>query len=167
MGFNKDIIYILYRFLQKIEKDSTPEEWTSTYKEKTNCWIWKACVVNGYGRFNVFSNTTSAHIFSYEIFKGKVPNGLELDHLCRVRSCVNPDHLEAVTRRTNIMRSPLYKLSSREKGLNRKKYNLPIGVSLRNNSGKFRVRKWIKGKNVHIGDFNSPELAYEAYTNFN
>lgn len=45
-----------------------------------------------------------AHRLSYELHKGEIPEGLEIDHLCRNRWCVNPDHLEAVTRRENIMR---------------------------------------------------------------
>ena len=45
-----------------------------------------------------------AHRVAYEIIKGKIPDGLDLDHLCRNKVCVNPDHLEAVTRRENLMR---------------------------------------------------------------
>lgn len=46
----------------------------------------------------------SAHTFAYRIVVGHVPNGLELDHLCRVRHCVNPNHLEPVTRKENVLR---------------------------------------------------------------
>ncbi len=57
----------------------------------------------------------SAHRFSFEMVNGPVPNGLELDHLCRVRRCVNPSHLEAVTRLENIRRSPLVGLIQRNR----------------------------------------------------
>lgn len=63
-----------------------------------DCWIWMADRVNGYGRFHVDGTTrVVAHRWSYEALVGEVPAGLQLDHLCRNRSCVNPDHLEPVT----------------------------------------------------------------------
>jgi hypothetical protein len=52
-------------------------------------------------------HTIEAHTASYRLFVGSVPGGLELDHLCRVRSCVNPDHLEAVPHAVNSGRSPI------------------------------------------------------------
>jgi hypothetical protein len=48
--------------------------------------------------------TALAHRVSYEIYKGAIPDGMQVDHLCRVRSCVNPDHLEAVPQATNLER---------------------------------------------------------------
>lgn len=47
-----------------------------------------------------------AHRVAYELFVGPIPDGLELDHLCRVRNCINPDHLEAVTHQVNVERKP-------------------------------------------------------------
>lgn len=73
----------------------------------TGCWFWMGQkTMAGYGRLYVSSPSYGvyAHRFSYEQFKGPIPNGLVLDHLCRVVHCVNPDHLEAVTDRVNIMR---------------------------------------------------------------
>jgi hypothetical protein len=65
---------------------------------QTNCWIWKNKPINGgYGRIKTHGKTIIAHRAVYELFKGKIPKGLQLDHLCRNRICVNPDHLEAVT----------------------------------------------------------------------
>ena len=65
------------------------------------CWVWMAGIrPDGYGRWK----GRLAHVVSYERHKGPVPQGLELDHLCRVRCCVNPDHLEAVTHSENIRR---------------------------------------------------------------
>jgi hypothetical protein len=60
------------------------------------CWVW------GRGLGNQI--TGYAHRAAYEAAYGSVPPGLELDHLCRNRLCIRPDHLEAVTRRVNIMR---------------------------------------------------------------
>jgi len=71
------------------------------------CWIWtNAIASNGYGAMwdRRVKKVRSAHCIYYEIHVGSIPEGLDLDHLCRVRSCVNPDHLEAVTRRENLLR---------------------------------------------------------------
>ena len=73
------------------------------------CWLWGACMMrNGYAGFGFRGNTRNAHIFSYERKYGPVPPGLELDHLCRIKRCVNPDHVEPVTRKENLHRSPIW-----------------------------------------------------------
>jgi len=76
------------------------------YVEKTtNCWSWKGHIGTlGYGQFRFNYKRISPHRFSYEIHKGKIPKGLVIDHLCRNPKCVNPDHLEVVTRAENVMR---------------------------------------------------------------
>lgn len=70
------------------------------------CWIWTAAEDGkGYGAFGVAEGlTVKAHRFAYEDLAGPVPAGLQLDHLCRNRLCVNPDHLEPVTNRENTIR---------------------------------------------------------------
>ena len=72
----------------------------------TPCWItlYKPNK-SGYCSFSVNNRPISIHVYSYIYFKGAIPSGLELDHLCRVRNCCNPDHLEAVTRKENFLRS--------------------------------------------------------------
>lgn len=67
-----------------------------------SCWEWQGRLdPRGYGRYA----GRLAHRISYELLRGPIPSGLELDHLCRVRNCVNPDHLEPVTHRENTLRS--------------------------------------------------------------
>ena len=73
------------------------------------CWNWKAAIrADGYGKWATGGRDNQrnwrAHRFSYELLKGKIPDGLDLDHLCRNRRCVNPAHLEPVTRRENVIR---------------------------------------------------------------
>lgn len=77
--------------------------------EKTDdCWIWtgrRAGSGSPYG--NITTGRTAsvyAHRFSYELHRGEIPDGLEIDHLCFNTLCVNPDHLEAVTHRENMRR---------------------------------------------------------------
>jgi hypothetical protein len=77
----------------------------------TGCWLWLgAALKNGYGRLSVGQRsqgerrTLYAHRLAYELFVGPIPPDRELDHLCRNRICCNPEHLEPVTRRVNILR---------------------------------------------------------------
>lgn len=72
----------------------------------SGCWLWLACVSpEGYGAISVGNHKTlRAHRYVYEKYKGPIPEGLHLDHLCRTPSCVNPDHLEPVTNRENMLR---------------------------------------------------------------
>lgn len=76
------------RFMAKVEKTDT-------------CWNWKAYVApSGYGQFA----GGLAHRYAYTQFVGPIPTGLQIDHLCRVKTCVNPEHLEAVTQQENMRR---------------------------------------------------------------
>lgn len=81
---------------------------------RTGCWNWILCTCS-LGKYGVCyigdGRSKGAHIVYYEAAKGPVPDGLELDHLCRNTLCVNPDHLEAVTRKVNNRRKPSLKLN--------------------------------------------------------
>lgn len=71
-----------------------------------DCWLWRASLDrDGYGRFALAHSTiVRAHRYAYELLVGPIPEGLTIDHLCRVRHCVNPAHLEPVTGRENTLR---------------------------------------------------------------
>jgi hypothetical protein len=67
-----------------------------------DCWLWNgASNSKGYGNFR----SRSAHVVAFELVNGPIARGLEIDHLCRVRACVNPAHLEAVTHQENVQRA--------------------------------------------------------------
>ena len=81
--------------------------WNSIEKTESSCWIWqKSCFPSGYAQFKAQKKNWRAHRYAYELIKGKIPEGLTLDHLCRVKNCVNPDHLEAVSFEENNKRVP-------------------------------------------------------------
>lgn len=69
------------------------------------CWQWTGYLLpNGYARVSVNGERQYAHRAVYEAVNGPIPAGLVIDHLCRNRGCANPDHLEAVTQRINVLR---------------------------------------------------------------
>lgn len=76
-----------------------------TERDPSGCLLWKgARVHNGYGRIRVAGTNKLAHRAAYEAHVGPIPDGLTLDHLCRVRHCVEPAHLEPVPLRENVLR---------------------------------------------------------------
>ena len=71
----------------------------------TGCWLWTAAANGrGYGTFWSEGKNVLSHRYAYERWVGPIPDGLQIDHLCRVRNCVNPGHLEPVTSRENTLR---------------------------------------------------------------
>lgn len=73
--------------------------------DENGCWIWQLHITKqGYGADSFNNYPVPAHRTMYEKYKGPIPKGLQLDHLCRVRNCVNPDHLEPVTGKENVLR---------------------------------------------------------------
>lgn len=86
--------FLLARIAAKIEQTDT-------------CWLWTGNLNrNGYGRVMhpATQRMVVAHRLVYEALGGPIPEGMQLDHLCRVRRCVRPDHLEPVTQRENLLR---------------------------------------------------------------
>lgn len=80
----------LARFWSKVDKTST-------------CWLWTGRTHDGYGRFELGRKSLRAHRVSFTLAGGEIPEGLVLDHICRVRNCVNPEHLRAVDNKANVL----------------------------------------------------------------
>jgi hypothetical protein len=82
---------------------------TRVLVDDNGCWLWQAAKTQkGYGMApGTFAGERAAHRATYSLLVGPIPSGYEIDHLCRVTSCVNPQHLEAVTPQENRRRSPL------------------------------------------------------------
>lgn len=108
-----DAILAHRRYVKKREKlpskPTTEDRFWKKVSKGEGCWTWQGAKSFGYGKFGI--KTTSgkwtmcwSHRFSYELKHGTIGKGLHIDHLCRNRACVNPDHLEAVLQRTNLLR---------------------------------------------------------------
>ncbi len=78
----------------------------SKVERTESCWLWKGRLAkNGYARYHFGDGrTVMAHRVAYDLVRGPIPEGMTLDHLCRVRHCVNPAHLEPVAMKVNILR---------------------------------------------------------------
>lgn len=126
----------------------------SKVDQTEDCWIWMACKRgNGYGEFHLAGKTNLAHRVSYQIFKGEIPDDLDIDHMCHNRSCVNPDHLQAVSRSMNNQNRKSAQSNSKS-GIR--------GVSLCSTTGRWRVVMTENKKSIHIGRFDSIEEAERA-----
>lgn len=135
----------LGRFLALTDK--TPE-----------CWNWKGATLRGYGRFRYFGHYIQAHRAAWLLLVGPIPESLELDHLCRNRSCVNPSHLEPVTGRENKLRGDTVNARNAHKseclrGHPLSGENLYVGPDGKRQCrmcGRERVKRWRAKRDVSL-----------------
>ncbi len=118
------------------------------------CWGWAGASDRlGYSRLGGKAHTTYAHRLAYELMVGPIPDGTELDHICRNRGCVNPEHLRPCNHSENL-RNTAAKTGSKS-GLK--------GVSWHKAQGKWAARIMVHKKSISLGYFTDPTQAHEAY----
>ncbi|MGP9528593.1 HNH endonuclease [Glutamicibacter sp. AOP5-A2-18] len=116
-----------------------------------SCWIWKGPVKpNGYATVSMHGKNWYVHRLSYALEYGSIPDGLELDHICHNRKCVNPDHLQAVTHKQNKENS---------NGAYRSNVSGVRGVTWDNRCGKWRAQISHNGVTRALGSFSRIEDA--------
>ena len=87
-------------------KRSSVERFWASVDKTDECWLWlQVLLASGYGKFYANGRQHLAHRYAYELLVGPIPDGLQIDHLCRVKNCVRPDHLEPVTPGVNTRRA--------------------------------------------------------------
>lgn len=92
-----------------IPADLPPRMAAKVAVDESGCWLWTAGRNNsGYGKVSWMGGYKSTHRVTYTLLVGPIPDGLQIDHLCRNRACCNPSHLEPVTALENQLRSPYY-----------------------------------------------------------
>lgn len=122
------------------------ERFWAKVKKTGTCWLWTGHVSkSGYGRFRVKGYAESAHRVSYEISIGAIPEGLDVDHVCRQKSCVNPDHLRAATRKQNMENRSGAQKNNLSSGV--------LGVSWNKPAKRWRAKIKHNGKSMHIGNY--------------
>jgi hypothetical protein len=90
------------RFWVKVNKNGPIPDYRS---DLGPCWMWESALESkGYGQFGIQGRNRMAHRLSFMFYYGPIHDKLEVDHLCRAHACVNPAHLEAVTKRENMRR---------------------------------------------------------------
>ncbi len=88
---------------------TTDKFWQQIMVVENGCWLWtRAADPLGYGRVQHNGRVQLAHRVAYELTYGPVPEGMDLDHLCRFPPCVRPQHLEAVTHQVNMRRGKVF-----------------------------------------------------------
>jgi hypothetical protein len=100
-----------------IKRTTAERFWSKVDKQGPDgCWLWLiGKSTAGYGVFRLPDRQVLAHRFAYELLVGPIPDGMTLDHLCRVRHCVNPTHLEPATRGENTLRGETVTAANRAK----------------------------------------------------
>lgn len=131
---------IVARFWAKVEKGE-------------DCWEWTASKIKGHGRLTVAGRTLYAHRISFELVNGPIPAGMEIDHMCHNRGCVNPGHLRVVTPKQN---------GENRAGANPNSKSGVRGVHWRKDVKKWQVTIHAGSKMHHVGYFTDLPEASEA-----
>ena len=132
----------------------TPEQrfWAKVDKSG-ECWTWTGSLTRGHGHMSVNKRTIYTHRFSWELANGAIPEGMQVDHRCHNRACVNPDHLRLVTPKQN---------NENRAGLHPTNTTGVRGVHWRKDLGKYQVTVKHNNKVHHGGYFDDLDEAAEA-----
>lgn len=116
-----------------------PEQFQANiFIDESGCWLWQRSLQFGYGTAHLNGKRSRAHRFVYELLVGPIPEGMCIDHLCRVRHCVNPAHLEVVTNKENVLRGIGYTAQQARQAVCKRGHQL-TGDNMRLSKKGFRV----------------------------
>lgn len=123
------------------------------------CWLWTGHQIwGGYGLAMWGGREQPVHRIIYEAVRGEITDGMQLDHLCRNRLCVNPDHLEEVTNRENCTRGA-------KSALKPDATSKFVGVSWDRPRKAWKAQAMIDGRQTFLGRFSTEEEAHAVYLN--
>lgn len=92
--------------MSRLPGDAVAEKLMLNHRIEGGCWRWTgAHISTGYGQLDVGGKRKGVHRLAYTAFVGPIPEGMDIDHACNVRDCINPEHLRPMSHRDNILRS--------------------------------------------------------------
>ncbi|MBT1162924.1 HNH endonuclease signature motif containing protein [Bifidobacterium sp. SO1] len=135
-----------------ITREGAIRFWTNIQRRSYGCWEWTGSLRCGYGVFGYGGQLYSAHRFAYRLANGFIPDNLIIDHICRNRKCVNPNHLRLGT----------YALNRQNVAESTKSRSGHLNVSWKKKDNRWEVSVMRNGKNFYGGEYRSLSDAVAA-----